>query len=1625
MNENDLKFEIDQEINSDTPLSLRFFSGDLSNLFELDLDGLICRVMGKIQLKSNNTSSSINFETSLFSAKDISANSCDDPEILDSFPEYIHVIRAVEIKACNFDPKDPVDSMQLFVIQAHYVDRSNKFDIKTSTVCLLKSTVHFKDYEEIKAHPNYIVENITVDKIVLFSSKVTLPAANKYRIQVHVDLPEQIKPETTSWQDIKAKIKKRKISIEIFIFILVFLFVLIVRSRMGVPKGESLLDNLTITILCLSALVIFSFRGLAKQVISWFFMPKECFDRTFFVNGWNAWSFCGCVIQGNPIPLYDMPNVFVRAFHYGGVGTAHPINLGYGEVHEPPFSRPKIGFFSFFIRYIRYLFGQIRFLTHEQLNKRDYIASDMFTILADNRSKQGVVLGFLSQKQQFGCIAVNQQYTRLSVHLSCDGVIVPFSGKITSDWLVIYNLSNLFNPFRTYMSMSSLENEVHRVSISSTALKSEVPVGWCSWYHFYEHISEKDLLGNLECMKKLHKFRGLGAERQGFRLFQVDDGYQQTWGDWTRVRGDRFPTKSMYNVVRRIKEADMLGGLWLAPFSCDKGSVVAKEHPEWVLRKNNSSIPCNSANCGKFFYGLDVTNPAFRAYLQETLEVAVSVWGFSYLKLDFLYSAVLADAQETYFDRTLTKAQIMQLAMSTIHAALSYNPLTSAVEPEAKQGSFSTPVNINMSSEATFPLSSSPGPGLHSRRKSNESNQEVDEEKQSLLPNSSGIADVDSGDEFGGKGAAKKGGRLFKFLDYRKQQAAKTEDETEVSRMERLASFYRYNSESTQESTGSVSGANTHKVFLLGCGAPLGGVLGHVHANRVSADAGLSWEPDFPLPPGDQWNLPCARNMVRNSLTRLFMHGHWWINDPDCLTIRDSLKFTLDEIHGIATAKALSGGSLIISDDLEQVSDARLRIVQQLLPPTNCAAVAVDLLERQMPEIFRLEMYSKVFKQRVGSVDYLTSESMDSFDSEINRGSEVSHVESSDYFLETVDDSPSKDSLTDPPHEPRAHPPLTRLMSPIYINVEDEENNSKTEIADYLQMKQGPFLKKISANRHTRQKSYIFTAGSDLSRLKREKNQIADFMRKENKIAEMDLLAQWIVFAVCNWTNKKKNHFLSLKDIFGEESLEKEVAKRAVHDNLLQLRKKMKRKQKFKMKYQTHHQYPEANPALMTPRHYSTEAGPLSRGGGKYILHLLNFWESSYSYKVVVLDKDHESEVDFVDIPVHSARLFSANLSTLPLRPKYLGSNMHFSCGAEISQCCMMPPPRDALARLSKLFKSIEDSLYQYEPRTRSGRAIKKLHPIIHSMFIQFEEGVLHDADWMGSIWAFLPVNFSRSFWLRDVVGKIDISGSCCVRDAIPDSSNIYSNHYSKTRNHPVVGSYYGLAEEEDKDYLEMEQYFRGNKATVVSHIVEPECSTEGTVHRVRVAKPNPVENRKKPNKPGSSRNSSGSNSIGSKKSTLRDSSPLVHTGGAKIGSPDPTQDTTTRPSSAKSLRTRRLKRRERVNRSGQNSPNVDDDDDNDDDGLGVEEVKPVEDPNVTPLLNDYLILSWIYDIQEDPEHATATAAAAALQAGMRGEGGLEEEDLAMDKILMGPELCESFYAGPQGFPTDRWVKKT
>ena len=166
-------------------------------------------------------------------------------------------------------------------------------------------------------------------------------------------------------------------------------------------------------------------------------------------------------------------------------------------------------------------------------------------------------------------------------------------------------------------------------------------VGASRRYHYYSDIDHASLWRNARVLER-------SRDSLGFNVCLIDDGYMTAWGDWTSLKPGKFVDTGagggegggLRVLADEIRARGMKPGVWLAPFACDKGSRLARDHPEWIIR-NDFGRPANSANCGKFFYGLDATHPAVRRHVFDTVHRAVHEWGFDVLKLDFLYASCL------------------------------------------------------------------------------------------------------------------------------------------------------------------------------------------------------------------------------------------------------------------------------------------------------------------------------------------------------------------------------------------------------------------------------------------------------------------------------------------------------------------------------------------------------------------------------------------------------------------------------------------------------------------------------------------------------------------------------------------------------------------------------------------------------------------------------------------------------------------------------------------------------------------------------------------------------------------------------------------------------------------------
>jgi len=176
---------------------------------------------------------------------------------------------------------------------------------------------------------------------------------------------------------------------------------------------------------------------------------------------------------------------------------------------------------------------------------------------------------------------------------------------------------------------------------------------------------------------------------------------------------------------------------------------------------------------------------------------------------------------------------------------------------------------------------------------------------------------------------------------------------------------------------------------LAGCGCPLGSGVGIFDAMRIGADVAVRWNPAYK---GHETllrrerDLPSVRNAIQNIITRAPLHRRWWINDPDCLILRqphaiqipghdrhpygvvgevtsmaESLsrmrsRLTPDETISLATIIALSGGSLFVSDHLPSLSAERLDWLARVLPPLPAGLRALDWFDHTQPSILVLPL---------------------------------------------------------------------------------------------------------------------------------------------------------------------------------------------------------------------------------------------------------------------------------------------------------------------------------------------------------------------------------------------------------------------------------------------------------------------------------------------------------------------------------------------------------------------------------------------------------------------------------------------------------------------------------------------
>ncbi len=120
--------------------------------------------------------------------------------------------------------------------------------------------------------------------------------------------------------------------------------------------------------------------------------------------------------------------------------------------------------------------------------------------------------------------------------------------------------------------------------------------------------------------------------------------------------------------------------------------------------------------------------------------------------------------------------------------------------------------------------------------------------------------------------------------------------------------------------------------FVLGCGMPLQAGIGYVDAMRIGPDVAPQWGRTFFDKLFNSDSGISTRSAICSSIYRSFMHNRFWINDPDCLMIRQhKTRLTPHERHTLYNVIAALGGMLVISDRLPDYTDTEREMLLQAI----------------------------------------------------------------------------------------------------------------------------------------------------------------------------------------------------------------------------------------------------------------------------------------------------------------------------------------------------------------------------------------------------------------------------------------------------------------------------------------------------------------------------------------------------------------------------------------------------------------------------------------------------------------------------------------------------------------------
>ncbi len=194
--------------------------------------------------------------------------------------------------------------------------------------------------------------------------------------------------------------------------------------------------------------------------------------------------------------------------------------------------------------------------------------------------------------------------------------------------------------------------------------------GWATWDYYAYKFSVDDILGNMERLKQVAPMAD---------IIQIDAGWYAARGDYTQDRADL--AGGMKAMVKKIKDAGMITGLWLDGMRANTDSEVCKKHPEYFLHDQDGKMIVQvrrpeGLDRDRIYF--DYSHPGARAHIAAAIRHLRENYGIPYFKIDFLRFGLNEEILQANpkvksikaFDPTITDVERMRLGLRAMREAV-------------------------------------------------------------------------------------------------------------------------------------------------------------------------------------------------------------------------------------------------------------------------------------------------------------------------------------------------------------------------------------------------------------------------------------------------------------------------------------------------------------------------------------------------------------------------------------------------------------------------------------------------------------------------------------------------------------------------------------------------------------------------------------------------------------------------------------------------------------------------------------------------------------------------------------------------------------------------------------------